>query len=118
MNNQAEMERIAMESNEMMLSGMLQVCREKTMRKSHSSDQLGADEKKQFYNCVIKFFETPNIVLSQMQQMGPQMWFTWTSSLNEQAKYIMMTIFIVHSSYKQWECLYMHTFDLLESIAD
>ena len=73
MNNQAEMERIAMESNEMMLSGMLQVCREKTMRKSHSSDQLGADEKKQFYNCVIKFFETPNIVMAQMQQMGPQM---------------------------------------------
>ena len=41
-----DMERIAMEGNADMLASMLNICREKTLNKAHSSDQLSADEKK------------------------------------------------------------------------
>jgi hypothetical protein len=70
----SDMEKIAMEGNAEMLSGMLTLCREKTLKKSHTSDQLSADEKKQFYNCITKFFETPNHIMSALQGMqGGQM---------------------------------------------
>jgi len=42
------MDRAAAEANLTMMSKMLSVCREKTLKKNHSSDQLTADEKKQF----------------------------------------------------------------------
>lgn len=64
------MDRAAAEANLTMMSKMLSVCREKTLKKNHSSDQLTADEKKQFQNCVLKFFETPNHVMSALQAMG------------------------------------------------
>ena len=67
------MDRIAMEGNAEMLSSMLQLCREKTLKKSHSSDALSADEKKQFYNCVVKFFEAPNHIMSALSSMNNQM---------------------------------------------
>jgi len=69
------MERIAMEGNAEMLSGMLNLCREKTLKKSHASGDLSADEKKQFYNCIVKFFETPNHIMSALNSMqGQQLW--------------------------------------------
>lgn len=75
------MERVAMEGNADMLAGMLQICREKTLRKAHSSDQLSADEKKQFYNCVLKFFETPNHIMSALSSMNQQ-WTTKQETLD------------------------------------
>ena len=58
-----DMERIAMEGNADMLAGMLTLCREKTLKKAHAQAELSAEEKKQFYNCVTKFFETPNHIM-------------------------------------------------------
>ena len=52
------------------MSKMLSLCREKTVKKNHSSDQLSSDEKKQFQNCVLKFFETPNHVMSALNAQG------------------------------------------------
>jgi hypothetical protein len=67
-----DMERIAMEGNAEMLSGMLNLCREKTLKKAHSTGDLSADEKKQFYNCIVKFFETPNHIMSALNSMQGQ----------------------------------------------
>ena len=64
------MERAAAEANIALMSKMLSICREKTIKKSHTTDQLSADEKKQFQNCVLKFFETPNHVMSALNQAG------------------------------------------------
>ena len=77
------MERAAAEANIALMSKMLSICREKTLKKNHSSDQLSADEKKQFQNCVLKFFETPNHVMSALNSLGGPQWksselFLWT----------------------------------------
>lgn len=71
-----DMERIAMEGNADMLASMLNICREKTLKKAHSSDQLSSDEKKQFNNCIMKFFETPNHIMSALSSMQQQ--WAWT----------------------------------------
>jgi hypothetical protein len=68
------MDRSAAEANINLMSRMMSMCREKTLKKNHSSDQLSADEKKQFQNCIMKFFETPNHVMSALNNMqGPGM---------------------------------------------
>jgi hypothetical protein len=64
------MERAAAEANIALMSKMLSICREKTLKKTHTTDQLSADEKKQFQNCVLKFFETPNHVMSALNALG------------------------------------------------
>ena len=66
MDNSPEFQRIQMEGNADMVSNMMRVCREKTLKKSHSSDQLSDAEKTQFNNCIMKFFEAPNHVMSAM----------------------------------------------------
>ena len=63
-----DMERIAMESNAYMVESMLGLCREKTIKKSHGTGELTADEKKQFQNCISKFFEAPQVIMASMQQ--------------------------------------------------
>jgi hypothetical protein len=65
------MDRVSAEANIMMMTRMMSICREKTVKKNHSSDQLSADEKKQFQNCVMKFFETPNHVMAALNSIGP-----------------------------------------------
>jgi hypothetical protein len=42
------MERAAAEANIALMSKMMSICKEKTIKKNHSTDQLSADEKKQF----------------------------------------------------------------------
>lgn len=42
------MERAAVEANIALMSKMLSVCREKTIKKTHTSEVLSADEKKAF----------------------------------------------------------------------
>ena len=70
MDNSPEFQRIQMEGNAEMVSNMMRVCREKTLKKSHSSDTLSDSEKTQFNNCIMKFFEAPNHIMSAMQGMG------------------------------------------------
>ena len=43
-----KMERAAAEANIALMSKMLSICREKTLKKTHTTDSLSADEKKQF----------------------------------------------------------------------
>jgi len=64
------MDRAAAEANITLMSKMLSICRDKTIKKTHSSDTLSADEKKQFSNCLMKFFETPNHVMSGLNALG------------------------------------------------
>ena len=72
---QADMERIGQEANAELMTAMLDICRSKTLAKAHSSEQLSQTEKTQFYNCINKFFEAPNHIMSAMNQMqGQQMW--------------------------------------------
>ena len=66
MDNSPEFQRIQMEGNADMVSNMMRVCREKTLKKTHSSDQLTDAEKTQFNNCIMKFFEAPNHIMSAM----------------------------------------------------
>lgn len=66
------MQQMAMEGNAEMVSNMMKVCRDKTLKKGHSSDQLADAEKTAFNNCVMKFFEAPNHIMSAMQSMGNQ----------------------------------------------
>ena len=67
------MDRAAAEAKIALMSNMLSICREITIKKQHNSDQLSNDEKKAFQNCVLKFFETPNHVMSALSSMaGPQ----------------------------------------------
>ena len=65
-----EMQRISMEGNAEMISNMMRVCRDKTLKKSHTTEGLSDTEKTQFNNCVMKFFEAPNHIMSAMTQAG------------------------------------------------
>jgi hypothetical protein len=67
-----DMERIGQEANAEMMTAMLDICRSKTLQKSHAAEQLTAGEKTQFYNCIYKFFEAPNHIMSAMQNMQQQ----------------------------------------------
>jgi len=64
-----DQERMAMEANAEMMTMMLQSCREKTISKTHSSPDLSQQESQQFQYCLTKFMETPNHIMSAMQQM-------------------------------------------------
>ena len=50
-----------MESQVALTASMVQICREKTFSKKHTSESLSDTEKTQFSNCLMKFFETPNL---------------------------------------------------------
>lgn len=63
-------ERAAAEANIAMMTKMLSVCREKTISKKHNSDALSSSEKRDFQNCILKFFETPNHVMTALQGAG------------------------------------------------
>ena len=65
-----DQERIAMEGNAELVQTMMSVCRERTLKKTHTSGELSANEKKEFQNCILKYFETPNHIMSAMQSMG------------------------------------------------
>ena len=58
------MERIMMEAQSEMISGVMHVCRDKTLNKSHNAASLTQTEQTQFTNCVLKFMESPNIIMS------------------------------------------------------
>ena len=62
------MERIALEAQITMTTQMTQICREKTLKPNHSSDALSEAEKTAFSNCIQKYFETPNHIMSVVNQ--------------------------------------------------
>ena len=65
-------DRIAMEGNAELVHTMMTVCRERTLKKSHTSAELSATEKTEFQNCILKYFEAPNHIMSAMQTMAQQ----------------------------------------------
>ena len=64
-----DQERMAMEANAEMMHMMMTVCRDRTIKKVHNSNELAPQEKTEFQNCLLKFFETPNHIMSAMQSM-------------------------------------------------
>lgn len=60
-------QRLAMEANAELMHTMMTVCREQTLKKTHSSNEIADSEKQAFQNCLLKFFETPNHIMSAMQ---------------------------------------------------
>ncbi len=64
------MDRAAQEFNMQLMDEMMKTCKEKTIQKKHSANSLSADETKQFKNCLLKFFETPNHVMGALNSMG------------------------------------------------
>jgi|TARA_B110001450_G_scaffold240948_1_gene250055 hypothetical protein len=65
------MERIALEAQINMTTQMTAICREKTLKPNHNSEQLSDAERTAFSNCIQKYFETPNHIMSSVnQQMG------------------------------------------------
>ena len=67
-----DQERIAMEANAELMHMMMTTCRDRTIEKSHTSNTLSSTEATHFKNCLLKFFETPNHIMSAMQQMQPR----------------------------------------------
>ena len=59
-----------MEAQVSMTTQMIEVCKEKTISKVHKSAELTQDEKAKFQNCILKYFETPNYIMSAMGQMS------------------------------------------------
>ena len=53
------MEKMAIEAQVTMTTQMIQVCKEKTIKRQHTSDQLADAEKTAFQNCLMKYFEAP-----------------------------------------------------------
>ena len=65
------MEKVAMAAQVTMTTNMVEVCQDKTLSRKHSSDRLSGHEKLAFQNCVQKYFEAPNHIMSAVnQQMG------------------------------------------------
>ena len=64
------MERIAMEAQAMLTTQLIETCKNKTISKKHNSAELTEAEKTAFMNCCQKYFETPNHIMSVMQQAG------------------------------------------------
>ena len=65
------MERIAMEAQIAMTTQMTALCREKTLKPNHNTDQLSDAERTAFTNCIQKYFETPNHIMGEVnKQMG------------------------------------------------
>ena len=65
--------KLAMEGNAELVHTMMTVCRERTLKKTHSGAELSASEKQEFQNCILKYFETPNHIMSAMQGMAANM---------------------------------------------
>lgn len=70
-----DQERIAMEGNAELVHTMMTVCRERTLKRTHNTGELSSTEKSEFQNCILKYFEAPNHIMSAMQGMaqGPGM---------------------------------------------
>lgn len=68
-----DQERIAMEGNAELVHTMMSVCRERTLKRSHTSGELSKTEQQEFQNCILKYFETPNHIMSAMQSMSQNM---------------------------------------------
>ena len=66
-----QQEQIMMEAQAEMMQMMMNTCRSKTTKNSHTNDTITADEKKQFSACVMKFMEAPMHLQAAMQ--GQQM---------------------------------------------
>ena len=62
-----EQERIMLEAQADVMQMMMNVCRAKTQKTTHSSENVSEDEKRQFSNCIMKFMEAPMHLQQAMQ---------------------------------------------------
>ena len=67
------MQQAEIEMQATMMSTVMQICTEKTLKKSHTSNQLSDEERTQYANCVLKALEAPGHIMSaaQMGQGAP-----------------------------------------------
>ena len=62
-----EQEKIMLEAQADVMQMMMNVCRAKTQKTTHSSENVSEDEKRQFSNCIMKFMEAPMHLQQAMQ---------------------------------------------------
>jgi len=68
------MERIMMEAQSELIASVMTTCRTKCIR-GHSTNTLSQGEQTQFGNCVMKFMESPQIIMSAVQGQNPNQQF-------------------------------------------
>ena len=49
-----------------MIESMMRHCKEKTLKRTHTSKDITASEKTAFENCLMKYNELPMIVMEEM----------------------------------------------------
>ena len=49
---------------------MISMCKEKTLKRTHTAADLSSSEKSALTNCMLKFLEAPQIVMNNMQAQG------------------------------------------------
>lgn len=68
------MEKIMMEAQSELIAGVMTTCRAKCIR-GHSTASLSQTEQQQFQHCVMKFMESPQIIMSAVSAQNPnQFW--------------------------------------------
>jgi len=59
-----------MEGNAELVHTMMEVCRSRTLKRTHASPELSSSEQQEFQNCILKYFEAPGHIMSAMQSMA------------------------------------------------
>ena len=61
------MDQQAVQANMALVSAMTKLCSEKTIAHKHKSADLSSTESAEYKNCVLKFMETPQVVMTAFQ---------------------------------------------------
>lgn len=61
------MDQQAVQANMALVSAMTKLCTQKTLATKHKSADLSASETSDYKNCVLKFMETPQVVMTAFQ---------------------------------------------------
>ena len=60
------MDRVQQEMQLQMIESMMKHCKEKTLKRTHTSKDLAGGEQQAFQNCLMKYNELPMIVMEEM----------------------------------------------------
>ena len=63
------MDQAAVQANIALVQAMTKICGEKTMQRKHKSNSLSSTETTEFKNCVLKFMEAPQTIMTAFQQI-------------------------------------------------
>ncbi len=58
------MQNAEIEMQASLMQTVMSLCTEKTLKRSHTSNQLSSDEKTQYTNCVLKALEAPGHIMA------------------------------------------------------